>query len=73
MLIGTTHKCKKQERGLEGFAGDHSEGVFLLNNLSLWRAMQVLPVTFMKQSESNKKHLGNMSLDLVFSHDLFHF
>lgn len=45
----------------------------LLNNLSLWRAMQVLPVTFMKQSESNKKHLGNMSLDLVFSHELFHF
>lgn len=38
----------------------------LLNNLSLWRAMQVLPVTFMKQSESNKKHLRNMSLDLMF-------
>lgn len=28
--------------------------------------MQVLPVTFMKQSESNRKHLGNTSLDLMF-------
>lgn len=28
--------------------------------------MQVLPVTFMKQSEGNKKHLGNKSLDLMF-------
>lgn len=35
--------------------------------------MQVLPVSFVEQSESNKKHLRNLNLDLMLFHDLFHF
>lgn len=75
LLIRTMHKCKKQESNLEVFAGNHNYDVCALKlfMLALLRAMQVLPVTFMKQSESNKKCLRNLDLDLMLFRALFHF